>query len=208
MRLVPCVLATLLLAACSAPTPAAPAPATPTAAKPAVPAAPPNAVAIPPPAVVVPTAPPPPPPPVPVADDAPDAVASVEGGVQVTFGHDRSDLNRAAVAAIEAVAAEARAKPGALDLTAYAAGTADDPSTPRRLSLARALAVRAVLLRAGIESPRIYVRAEGASPPSGPADRVDLVQEHAAAPVPAAAQASPAPPAAPAVRPPARAAGR
>jgi outer membrane protein OmpA-like peptidoglycan-associated protein len=187
----------------SHPAPSHPAQSAPAAAAaPRVPAAPPNAAAIPPPAVTVPIAPTPPPPPIPVADDAPGAAQPVEGGLRITFGKDRSDLNPATVAAIQQVAAQAKARPGPLDLTAFAAGSPDDPSTPRRLSLARALAVRAILLREGIPSPRIYVRAEGtgatpgAAPSSAagstpssvapgdaalPLDRVDLVQQQAPA---------------------------
>jgi len=113
----------------------------------------------------------------------------IPNGLRVTFGKDRADLNLAAVAAIREIAAQAKGRPGALDVTAYAAGSPDDPSTPRRLSLSRALAVRAVLLHEGIESPRIYVRALGASPPAGPQpgpeagppDRVDVTQQAAPA---------------------------
>ena len=62
---------------------------------------------------------------------------------------------------------------------AYAAGSAEDPSTPRRLSLARALAARAVLLHEGVASTRIYVRALGASGSGAaglPPDRVEVMQ--------------------------------
>ena len=62
----------------------------------------------------------------------------------------------------------------AVTVTAFASGKADDPSTPRRLSLARGLAVRAVLLDSGILSAQIYVRALGAKAPDEPMDRVDL----------------------------------
>ncbi len=163
-------------------------PAPTAAAAPRIPTAPPNPAALPPPAVAVPTAAPPPIPPIPVAPGAPGAAEPVQGGLRITFGKDRSDLSPATVAAIQEVAEQVRGKPGALDVTAYAAGVPDDPSTPRRLSLARALAVRSVLLHEGIESPRIYVRAMGTSTapatstdaPAGPADRVDLIQEHAA----------------------------
>lgn len=62
-------------------------------------------------------------------------------------------------------------------VSAFAAGTPDDPSTPRRLSLSRALAVRGILLGEGIASARILVRSLGASTPAiaaGPPDRVDV----------------------------------
>lgn len=167
-------------AAPSAATPLKPGqPAAPVVAAPQVPTAPPNAAVLPPPAVAVPTAPAPLPP-VPVADDAPGAAEPLPDGLRITFGKDRSDLNPAAVAAIRQLALQAKAKPGALDVAAYAAGTPDDPSIPRRLSLARALAVRAVLLQEGVESPRIYVRALGANANSDPADRVDLTRQGAA----------------------------
>lgn len=174
---------------------ATPSPAGPNAGpKPQVPAVAPTPAAIPPPAVIVPTAPAPPLPTIAVADDAPGSAEPIPGGVRVTFGKDRADLNPGLVAAIRQVAAEAKARPGALDLVAYAAGSPDDPSTPRRLSLSRALAVRAVLLHEGIDSPRIYVHALGAADPqpgapAAPADRVDLTQQ-GVAPAPPGAQAA------------------
>jgi hypothetical protein len=54
----------------------------------------------------------------------------------------------------------------------------EDPSSPRRLSLARALTVRSVLIAQGFASTRIYVKALGATTPAlaeGPPDRVDIV---------------------------------
>jgi hypothetical protein len=60
------------------------------------------------------------------------------------------------------------------NVVAYATGTPEDPSTARRLSLSRALAVRSVLMANGISSSRIYVRALGAAGGDEPPDRVDL----------------------------------
>jgi len=60
------------------------------------------------------------------------------------------------------------------NVVAYAAGTPEDPSTARRLSLARALAVRSALIADGIASARIYVRALGAVAGDSEPDRVDL----------------------------------
>jgi outer membrane protein OmpA-like peptidoglycan-associated protein len=62
-------------------------------------------------------------------------------------------------------------------VSAFAAGTPEDPSTARRVALSRALAVRSVLIAEGVPSARIYVKALGASSPTaaeGPADRVDV----------------------------------
>lgn len=96
------------------------------------------------------------------------------GGVRATFGADRSDLNSVTEAAIRSFARPLKATQQAVNVAAYAAGSADDPSTPRRLSLARALAARAVLINEGIPSTRIYVRALGPAGGDGPPDRVDV----------------------------------
>jgi outer membrane protein OmpA-like peptidoglycan-associated protein len=60
------------------------------------------------------------------------------------------------------------------NVLAYAANDPDDPSAARRLSLARAIAVRAVLMSDGVPSSRIYLRALGSQPGEGPPDRVEL----------------------------------
>ena len=159
-----------------------------------VPPAPPPVPVLPPP-IVVPTRPVAPPPPPPVADDAPDDVNEIPAGERVTFGADRFELNPAAVAALQALVQAA--KPGtdtSYTVTSFAAGSPDDPSTPRRLSLSRALSVRSVLMQAGVPSVRIYVKALGASTPAiadGPPDRVDVTA--VSQPTPAAAT-TPAPP--------------
>jgi outer membrane protein OmpA-like peptidoglycan-associated protein len=62
-----------------------------------------------------------------------------------------------------------------INVLAYAAGRPDDPSTARRLSLSRGMAVRSVLLASGVPSAQIYVRALGSVATDGPADRVELV---------------------------------
>ena len=62
-----------------------------------------------------------------------------------------------------------------LQLKSYASDLNGSPSSARRLSLARALAIRSFLIEAGVNSTRIDVRALGSKNESGPADRVDLV---------------------------------
>ena len=62
-----------------------------------------------------------------------------------------------------------------LQLNAYAAGEGDQSSQARRISLSRALAVRAYLIDKGVRSTRLDVRALGQPQDNGPADRVDLV---------------------------------
>ena len=174
--------------------PATPAPATPALAKPPpVPVIPPAIAALPPPAPV----PPPraqPAPAVPVAPDAPGTATATPAGLRITFGADRQDLNPATEAALRALAQTLLHDPAAtVNLYAYAAGAPEDPSTPRRLSLARALAARAVLIREGVASPRIYPRALGPdTDPAAPPDRVDAVPGPPAPPRPQAAAQVPA----------------
>ena len=151
-----------------------------------VPFAPPPPPVVPPP-IAVPARPPLPAPPVSVAADAPGTASPIEGGWRITFGADRAELNPATAQALRDLARQL--PPGAsVIVTAFAAGTPQDPSTARRLSLARALAARAVLIADGIASPRIIVRSMGASQPAmsaGPPDRVDLTIQVATSPVPA-----------------------
>jgi outer membrane protein OmpA-like peptidoglycan-associated protein len=167
------------------------APAKPTAPPaPTVPTAPPPAPVLPPP-IAVPARPIAPPPPLAVMPDAPGEVERSAAGLRVTFGGGRADLNAATASAVRDLAHSA-AEGSSFNVTAYAAGTPDDPSSTRRLSLSRALAVRGILIAEGIPSVRIYVKALGAASPSiaeGPADRVDVA-------VPAAA-GQPGPPPAP-----------
>jgi outer membrane protein OmpA-like peptidoglycan-associated protein len=162
-------------------TAARPPPPPPPPKPPAVPTAPPAIAAIPP-AVAVPMQRPPEPPPIPVAADAPGDAAPLPGGLRATFGSGRSELNQATEAAIRGFARPLRDTAQPVQVSAFAAGTPEDPSTPRRLSLARALAARAVLINEGIASTRIYVRALGSAAGDGPADRVDLSAAPLAAP--------------------------
>lgn len=156
----------------TSPQTASPAPAK--TVKPAIPVSPPAILALPP-AVVVPLAHPPPLPVVPLADDAPGTVTPLPNGLRLTFGTDRFDMSPATAAALTEFADGQIAQPlVGINIFAYAAGSPDDPSTPRRLSLQRALAARAVLMKAGIPSPRIYPRALGPAGGEAP-DRVDVV---------------------------------
>jgi outer membrane protein OmpA-like peptidoglycan-associated protein len=62
-----------------------------------------------------------------------------------------------------------------VQVMSYAAGTEDTESKARRKSLARGLAIRSYLIKAGVPSTRIDVRALGNKADGGPADRVDIV---------------------------------
>lgn len=61
-----------------------------------------------------------------------------------------------------------------VSVVGYASGTPDQTSTARRVSLARALAVRAYLIDQGVDTLRINVQAEGNNVKEGQPDRVDL----------------------------------
>jgi outer membrane protein OmpA-like peptidoglycan-associated protein len=132
------------------PPPTAPAPALPTALP-----------SVPPPSTMV---------PVPVAAPAP-----LPPPVRLVFEGGKADLTPADEAAIRDLARSMPAPAAdSVNVLAYAAGKQDDPSTARRLSLSRGLAVRSVLLASGVPSAQIYVRALGATQSDGPADRVEL----------------------------------
>ncbi len=61
-----------------------------------------------------------------------------------------------------------------IQLLAYAKASSEGASRARRLSLSRALAVRAYLIEQGVRSTRMDVRALGDKIGDGPADRVDI----------------------------------
>jgi hypothetical protein len=95
--------------------------------------------------------------------------------LRVTFGGGQADLSPASAAAIhDLVQASPAGADTSFNVVAYAAGTPEDPSTARRLSLARALAVRSALIADGVSSSHIYVRALGAPDGDKTPDRVDL----------------------------------
>lgn len=64
-----------------------------------------------------------------------------------------------------------------VQLLAYAADSGQGASPARRLSLSRALAVRAFLIDQGVRSTRMDVRALGSKAGDGPADRVDVAAQ-------------------------------
>jgi outer membrane protein OmpA-like peptidoglycan-associated protein len=155
-------------------TPPAAAPATQAPPAATLPTAPPATIAL------APVPPPPPaaepePPPPPISDVSTSTATTTQKGLRVTFGAGETDLSPASAAAIKAAAQSAT--PGSdttFNVVAYATGTPEDPSTARRLSLSRALAVRSALMANGVSSSHIYVRALGAASGKDDPDRVDL----------------------------------
>lgn len=116
------------------------------------------------------------PPPPTVLAHAPGRASAISDGVRVTFGAGEVALNPVTIAALRKLAATAAGTDGPpVSVDAYAPEDPSDPSTPRRLSLARALAARAIFREAGIPSEKIYVRALLARPDArAPANRVDV----------------------------------
>ncbi|APH56897.1 putative secreted protein [Granulibacter bethesdensis] len=152
-------------------------PATPPAPPVKMPSTPPVAPVIAPP---LPSAPdhtsPPVPPPV-VAADAPGGLSTTGEGLRVMFGSGRSDISPATNDALrEATREVSKLSNESVTILAYAPGTADDPSTARRLSLSRALTIRSALIAAGMPSTKIFVRALGSNIGNGPADRADIIR--------------------------------
>jgi outer membrane protein OmpA-like peptidoglycan-associated protein len=157
---------------------------------PPLPVAPPPSVAlapIPPPPTLAPAAPLPP---APVSASVTGAAVPVAGGLRIGFGPGQGELSQSSDQTLQSfVHSLPLSEAISYNVVAYAAGTPEDPSTARRVSLARALSVRGVLMGAGVPSSRIYVRALGATGGNGPADRVDVTALGVNAPPP-----SPEPP--------------
>jgi outer membrane protein OmpA-like peptidoglycan-associated protein len=164
------------------------APREPQAAAPAVPPAPQPAMpeTMPDTASIAPIAPPPPAagaPPPPVSEKAATAATPTTTGLRLTFAPGEADLSPESSTSIKQLAAAAPTGDATtFNVLAYAPGKPDDPSTARRVSLSRAMAVRSALIADGVPSARIFVRALGEQYGEGPPDRVDLSVTRAGAP--------------------------
>ena len=156
-----------------------PAQPTPVAAAPAeTPTPRPAPTVLPPPPAAAPAPEPPParvaalPPPAAVPPAQPAEGTQV---MRVEFGSTSSTLSPQNEAQLRTLVAQLGSGDTRVQLKAYASGSADNLSAARRMSLSRALAVRAYLIEQGIRSTRIDVRALGLAGDSGPLDRVDVV---------------------------------
>ena len=121
--------------------------------------------------------------PAPPAASAPvPAPASATAGLAkqgvILFAKDSSEPAATALESIRYLAGQlnnALTRPQSrVELMAYGGNKGDKGSDARRLSLRRALAIRQVLIDAGVSSARINVHAEGGVDDTGPADRVDV----------------------------------
>lgn len=102
--------------------------------------------------------------------------SDLTNGVRVVFKNGDAQLSAPAIARLQALGQhEAAASGGQITIMAFALGHPEDPSTPRRLALSRALAIRAVLLHENLPSSRVLVQAMGPQGDSSlPADRADV----------------------------------
>ncbi|MEO9190343.1 MAG: OmpA family protein [Acetobacteraceae bacterium] len=153
------------------------------AAKPAAKSSPPQVVAsLPTVPTTPPTAPPatvaaipplaagPAPPSVPAAT-LPAPAPAPDRTLRVGFAAGQADLTAPDASALASLAHDTpRGDTTSFEVAAYAPATGGDASIARRLSLARALAVRGALVGAGVPAGSIYVRALGAPHPGQPGD--------------------------------------
>ena len=105
-----------------------------------------------------------------------EPVSVASDALRIPFGVGGADLPESALQPLQELAARLSREPNLrVQLFAFAAGTEANASQARRLSLSRALAVRAVLIDAGVRSTRMDVRALGSNTNEAPLDRVDLL---------------------------------
>lgn len=120
--------------------------------------------------------------PSPGAESRQSAVLPATGGIgeeqRIAFAQGSADLSAAARRTLDDLALRMQGEASLrAQLLAYAGDAGDGGSQARRLSLSRALAVRAYLIDRGVRSTRLDVRALGSNVPDGPPDRVDIVPQ-------------------------------
>lgn len=99
-----------------------------------------------------------------------------EGTVSVVhFSGVETELSPTARDQLQQVSVQLASTERRVQLNAFAGGSDETVSAARRLSLSRALAVRAYLIERGVRSARIDVRALGVPEDNGPAERVDIL---------------------------------
>ena len=109
---------------------------------------------------------------------APVDVSSDGNKLRILFREESSNLPEEAASELQKLAEKLTAERGMrLVLYGFAGSASDTPSTARRLSLFRALAVRTQLMNYGVRSTRMQLRALGNRVEEGPPDRVDVVVE-------------------------------
>ena len=103
-------------------------------------------------------------------------VESSGGKMRLTFAPGSAELSDDAKRELQGLAKSlVQNASSRVQLLAYAADGGEGASRARRMSLSRALAVRAFLIDQGVRSNRMDVRAQGRKVGDGPADRVDIL---------------------------------
>ena len=101
---------------------------------------------------------------------------ATEGQIRITFPADSADIPDSMKAELDALAQKMGSDQNMrIQLLAYASGTSEQASRARRMSLSRALSVRSYLIKQGVSSTRMDVRALGNNVEGSPADRVDII---------------------------------
>lgn len=115
---------------------------------------------------------PPPAPPVVAPALSPGAADAVN--TSVAFPKDMTELSDAAKKELAEIAEKVKRSQASVRVVGYASGSADQASMARRISLSRALAVRAYLIDKGVNRLSITAQALGNQVPSGEPDRADI----------------------------------
>jgi outer membrane protein OmpA-like peptidoglycan-associated protein len=112
---------------------------------------------------------------VPATDTAPAAKTDGSAALSIVFKATETALPLTTKDQMDALLTKLKADESLhVNLIAYASAAPDQSNTARRVSLSRALSVRAYLIDNGVGSLRINVQAEGDKNPGGEADRVDI----------------------------------
>ena len=130
-----------------------------------------------PPAPAKPAANVPPPPTVvapPLTSEAAPDTSTTKLTRSLIFDKDKTDLADDAKSDLNDVAEKVKQSQGNVRIVAYASGTPEQASVARRISLSRALQIRAFLISKGVNQLSINVQALGNQVPSGNADRADV----------------------------------
>ncbi|MFO1060497.1 MAG: OmpA family protein [Dongiaceae bacterium] len=108
----------------------------------------------------------------------PPAAAPTGNEVRIEFPAESAEIPEAAKAVLDSLAQQLGSDESErIQLLAYAAGSDDNASRARRMSLSRALAVRSYLIAKGVRSTRMDVRALGNNVQGSPPDRVDIIPQ-------------------------------
>ncbi len=106
----------------------------------------------------------------------PDAVIETPGQLSILFDPTGSELPAGTAIALDRLAADmAKDESVRIQLLGYADNPGETASQSRRLSLFRALSVRTYLIKKGVRSTRMDVRALGNKSEAGNANRVDII---------------------------------